>query len=280
MKALWKGYIALGQIGIPARIFAATQDQRLKFVKLHDKDYSPIERKTYCKREQQEISSKDTIRGIEFEPGKYITFTNQELEKANKYHSKTIQIRQFCEPNQIPFVYYDKSYYIVASKGGEYAYVLLREGLSRTGLIAITQFYYYGAEYIGALEPLEDILILHRLRYSDELVPRSAIKTPAVPQLDPKEIDMMQTIMQRYSSPVHLRDYHNEYEEQIKLLCEQKAKGKTLPADSETVSAEATPANEVSDILVNMLDQNPNLIHKTYQNNKPYILFKYVVPNP
>jgi DNA end-binding protein Ku len=253
MKALWKGYITLGRLGIPVRLYAATQDSGVQFVQLHGVDNSPVERPLFCRQEHREIPYDEVVRAVEVD-GNYVTFTDQELERTQETAVKAVVVRQFCAPTQLPLTHFEKPYYVVPTKGGERAYVLLREGLARAAMVAVGQFYFYGNAYVGALEAKEDMLLLHRLRFTDELVPRASIATPPLPRVQPDELRMLQDVIERYSGPVHLRDYHNEYQEYVQALCERKAKGLPLPRP-ERVAAHATPESEIPAVLGQMMDR-------------------------
>lgn len=259
MKVLWKGYVVLGQLGIPVRLYSATQKSGVTFVQLHEKDSSPVERPLFCKKENREISSHETIRGVEYEPGKYVTFTEQESERSSNTETKAITIKQFCVPNQIAPHYFEKPYYLAPAKGGERGYALLRDGLSQTGMVAFGQYYFYGSEHIGVIGTLEDVLVLYKLRYADELVPRNQIKTPPLSRPNPAELDMMKAAIERYSGPLHIRDYHDEYTEYIKQLSEYKIKGLPMPKP-EQVPAHATPESEIHAALDQILSRKQRTI--------------------
>jgi DNA end-binding protein Ku len=259
MRALWKGYIVLGQLGIPIRLYAATKDTGIQFIQLHDADLSPIERPLFCKKEHKEISHDEVVRGVEIEPGKYVTFTNQELEQRPETSMKAVEIRQFCSPEQISPLYFKTPYYVAAAKGGEHAYVLLREGLARTNSHAIGRFFFYGNEYMAALMVQEDILILQRLRFADEIVPRTEIRTPALPSPRPSELDIMSSVIRRHSGPVYMQDYHNEYAERLQLLSERKAKGLPL-ARPEQPLADTTPEKDIQSVLSQMAEGDTKLL--------------------
>lgn len=254
MKALWKGYITLGRLGIPVRLYAASQSSGVKFVQLHEADGSPVERPLFCRREHKEISSGDVVRGVEVGAGKYVTFTDHELAGYESGNEKVIEIRQFCVPAQVEARYYEKPYYLVPTQGGERTYALLREGLTRTAKLAIGTFYFYGNEYISAVGVYEDVLMLYRLRFADEIVPRSDIDTLAMPRANPSEVDMMQAAIERYSLPFHARDYHNAQTERIAMLAERKAKGLPMPRP-EHIPADATADTDIPAVLSQIIGQ-------------------------
>lgn len=255
MKALWKGYVAIGRLGIPVRLYAATRPSGVRFVQLHETDGSPVERPLFCLAEHVEIPSDQVVRGVETEPGTYVTFTDQELERVQGTSERTIEIRQFCMPDQIPLAYYEKPYYLVAAPSGEHGYALLREALGRKQMVAVGRFTFYANEYVGVIVPYEDVLLLQRLRFSDELVPRADVSTPALPPVDPRELDMMQAVMDRHGGALHLRDYHDAHAEYLRALCERKSKG--LPMRRrETLAADATPAADIPDVLRSLMRQD------------------------
>lgn len=230
MRSIWSGYITLGQLGIPVSLYSAARVSRLQFVQLHEKDGSPIERILRCKAEGKQITQSETTRAIEHEPGRYITFTPDELERAEIEKSKSISVKQFCSPADIEPLYFDKPYYIAPTKEGARAYGLVREALSRSGKAAVTQFVLYNKDRLGIISPRGDILMLYQLRFASEIIPRSEVKTPPLPKATPAEIDTLTAIIERYSGRFYIEDYHDEQTERVRELLERKIKG--LPAPS------------------------------------------------
>jgi DNA end-binding protein Ku len=247
-KAAWKGYIALGQLGIPVRLHAATQLLSPHFVQLHDADGSPVERVLRCKAEHRDIAPSEVVRAIEHSPGRYITLTDHELERAAANPVKTIAIRQFSDLDAIEPIYFEKPYYVVPGHGGERAYSLLREVFARKHKLAVAQFVIYNKEHIAALSVHGDLLVLYQLRFAAEIVSRASIKTPPLPKPTPAEIDSLSALVERLSGPLYIQDYHDEHAEQVSELIERKAKG--LPAPRrERFSPHATPEAEIVDVL-------------------------------
>jgi DNA end-binding protein Ku len=255
MKATWQGYIALGQLGIPARLYSASRSTRPQFVQLHEKDSSPVERVLKCSAENHEISYKEVVRAVEYEPGRYITLTGQELERNLPASAKTIEVKQFCDLPEIDPIYFEKPYYIAPTRGGERAYALLREALARTKKAVIVQFVLHNKEHVGVIALYRDLLVLHQLRFSDEIVPRTEIKTSALPRPSPSEVNTLQSVIEHFSGPFYIEDYHDDYAEQVKTLIERKVKG-LPPPRRESISANATPEEEIVSALENTLSEN------------------------
>lgn len=251
-RAAWKGYISLGQLGVPVRLYTGTQSIRPHFVQLHETDGSPVERQLRCRAEQREIESKELIRAVELEPGKYLSLTNDELEAAASETPKAIAVQQFSDLSAIPPHFYDKLFYIVPMRGGERGYALLREVLGRTKKIAIARFTIYNTQHLAAINVSGDILMLYQLRYAAEIVPRAHIKAPPLPRPTPKEIATLSAVVERFSGPLYLEDYHDDYADHLQELIERKSKG--LPSASPAhPEPHATNDDELLAVLENVL---------------------------
>lgn len=253
-RAAWQGYITLGRLGIPVRLYTATQSIRPQFVQLHESDGSPVERELRCRVEQRKIDASEVIRAIEYEPGKYITLTDNELTTTSDVATKTIAVQQFCEVEAIPSIYIAKPFYIVPSKGGERAYALLREVLARQHKAALAQFVIYAQQHIAMLAVHGDLLLLQQLHFAAEIIPRSSIKVPPLPRPTPAELEALSTVVERFSGSLYLEDYHDTYSEQVQELVDRKARG--LPsARSERIAPHATRDTEIIAALQDTLGE-------------------------
>lgn len=251
-RAAWKGYISLGQLGIPVRLFSGARSIRPHLFQLHETDGSPVERQLRCSAEQREISPNEIIRAVEIEPGKYLTLTDQELEVAASDAPKSIAVRQFSDMTAIPPQHFDKTFYVVPARGGERGYALLREVLGRAKKIAVAHFSIYGREHLAAMGVAGDLLMLYQLRYAAEIVPRSSLKAPSLPRPTPKEIATLSAVVERFSGPLYLEDYHDEYADHLEELVERKVKG--LPSGTnDRPEPHATSDDELVPVLESVL---------------------------
>ena len=132
-----KTVITFGMVAIPIAMVTATQDNDIHFNQLHKEDNSRIQYKKTCAHCGKEISSKDIIKGYEYDKGKYVVITDEEIEKIKTEKEKSIQILHFAQLNQISPVYYEKTYQAAPEPGGEKAFELLRAALMGEQKIAI-----------------------------------------------------------------------------------------------------------------------------------------------
>jgi len=255
-RATWKGYLTIGQLGVPIRLYAATQSSRPQFVLLHAADQAPVERVLRCSREKRDIAADEVVRAAAY-GDRYIVLTPHELEQTAQSSAKEVRVTQFADPARIPPFYFEKSYYIVAGRGGERAYALIREVFARMHVAAITQYLLHGREHIGSISVQGDMLLLHQLRYAADIVPRSSIKTPPLPAPTPAEVEALRSVIQHFDSPFYIEDYHNEYNERVHELIERKAKGLGAPR-RERLAPQATSEDDILATLRDMLQRNPS----------------------
>ena len=267
-KAAWKGYITIGQLGIPVRLYTAVQAKRPRFVLLHAADGSPVGRELWCKTEQRSIPASETVRAIEASPDRYITVTDHDLALSSNGTIKTIAVRQFCSPDEVATMYYSKPYYITPAAGGERAYALLREALARLHKAAIAEYVIYGNQHIAAIGGYGDLLVLQQLRYESELIPRSTISSPALPASSPVEVDALCSLIERLSGSFHAKDYHHTHTEHVLELIDRKSRN-LPPARREQASPRATPEDQILSALHNTLEAPIPLKHTTGKTTWP-----------
>src|SRR5947209_14576668 len=132
MRAIWKGNISFALVTIPINLFSATRKNEISFHYLHKKDMSPVSYKRFCDADNTEVPWEEITKGYEYDKDQYIEITDEDLEKADVEHSKTIQIMEFVREEEIDPLYFDKPYYLEPQKGGEHAYGLMRDALAKS----------------------------------------------------------------------------------------------------------------------------------------------------
>jgi DNA end-binding protein Ku len=250
------------------RLYSAVQSTRPHFVLLHEVDGSPVERIYKSRESDKEIPASELVRGIEFEPGHFVTLTANELARSGT-DDKTIDVKQFSDLSDISPLHYEKPYYLVPSNDGQRAYALLREALQRTQKVAITQFKAYGKEHIGAISAAGDLLILYQLRFADEIISRSRIESPAIPKANPNEIEVLIQVIERFSGPFFVHDFRDEQTDQLNLLIDRKIKGLPAPR-AESSSPQATSDEDLMPVLRSTLESSgPTISASTALDSQP-----------
>lgn len=142
-------------------------------------------------------------------------------------------------------------------KGGEIAYTLLRQAFIQTGKVAITTFTLYEKEHIGIVSVSDGVLLLQQLRFADEIVPRSEIKTPSLSQPSPDQVDVAVRLMERYSAPFYIEDYRNEQLDELNEMIDRRAKGLSVKRKPQ-IAPHTTPEEELVSTLRALLRHTSN----------------------
>lgn len=178
---MWSGTVSFSLVAIPVRLVKAIEPGRVSFRLLHDKDYSPLQRRMMCPAEKKMVPPEEIIRGYEIAPDKYVVVTDEELMSVSPERSRTIEIVEFIDMEEVDPIYYDHPYYLVPSKGGEKAYRLLVEAMRRTGKAGLAKFVLGDREHLVAVRSENGALALITLHYRDEVLPEEDLRPPEVP---------------------------------------------------------------------------------------------------
>src|SRR5512135_3726164 len=171
VQGIWSGTVSFSLVAIPVRLVKAIEPGRISFRLLHNKDYSPLARRMFCPEEEKMVPPDEIVRGFEIAPNKYILMTEEELASVSPERSRTIEIVEFIDIQELDPTYYDHPYYLVPLKGGEKAYRLLVEVMRRTNKAGLAKFILGEREYLVAVKSTEGALALITLHYSEEILP-------------------------------------------------------------------------------------------------------------
>jgi DNA end-binding protein Ku len=245
MRSIWKGAISFGLIHIPVRLYSASRSRELKFRMLHKKDHGEIRYARICKVDGKEVPWEDIVKGYEYQEGDYVILTDEDFENANPKKSKTVEIIDFTDENQIDTMYYSTPYYLEPQKGAERAYILLREALKKSKKVAVGHFVFKQHEHLGVIKPHEDLLILNQLRYESEIIVPHGLNIPKKAETSKREIDIALELIDELTKPFRPGDYFDAYTKEIKEIIDKKAKGHKVVIKK----GEAPKSPKVHDIL-------------------------------
>lgn len=236
-----KSVITFGMVAIPIAMFTATQDNDIHFNQLHKDDNSRIRYKKTCAHCGQEITTKDIVKGYEYDKDKYVVITDEEIEKIKTEKEKSIQILHFAQLNQISPVYYDKTYQAAPEAGGEKAFELLRSALMAEQKIAIGKTVMGTKDTLMAIIPREDGILISTMFYADDI--KELQKQYTKPEVAEQELNMAKMLINSMDTPFDPSKYKDEYQARLRELIEIKISGK------EVVAAEPESAGKVIDLM-------------------------------
>lgn len=226
MRTLWKGAISFGLVNVPVGLYTATEKKEVKFNYLHAKCKTPIRYEKHCPTCGVEVPPEEIVRGYEFQKGQYVILKEEDFERLPDGNSKTIDIVDFVDLEEIDPIYFEKSYFLEPSRGGEKAYALLKRAMLETGKIAIAKVTIRSKESLAVLRVAQNVLMMETIFYPDEIRSPAALNgVQNEPSLHENEIKMANNLIANLSSHFEPAKYTNRYREDLLQLIETKIGG-------------------------------------------------------
>jgi DNA end-binding protein Ku len=229
--AIWSGVISFGLVSIPVKLFTAVhENEGIHFHLLHAKDEGRIHNSRKCEHCGKEIRWDDLVRGYEYEKGKYVVVTDEELKTYRPEATQAIEIIEFVEGDQINPMLFDKPYYLEPEKKGRHAYALLREALRKSGKVGIARVVLRTREYLAALKPQDEALVLEMMHFASELVPADSFDLPPAKEKTPEaEMKAALMLIDAMAKAFDATELHDTYREKLKKMLDARAEGEPPP---------------------------------------------------
>ena len=236
VQGIWRGTISFSLVAIPVQLVRAVAPGRISFRLLHATDYSPLSRRMFCPDQEALVPPEEIVRGYEIAPDRYIAVTEEELESVTPERSRTIEIVEFIDLDEVDPVYYDRPYYLVPLKGGEKAYRLLAEVMRQTNRAGLAKFVLAEREYLVAVRSTEGALMLTTLHYSEDILP-DADFAPTEAKVSAGAKGAMKGAITGMMADFDPEKYADERRTRIMALLERKAK-ESAPVEAPAAAAE------------------------------------------
>jgi DNA end-binding protein Ku len=222
MRALWKGAISFGLVTIPVSLYPATRREELKFRLLRRSDQSPVNYKRVAESDGKEVPWDQIVKGYEYEKGKFVILKEEDFARVDVEAAQTVNIINFVALNEVnPLLFY-KPYYLEVGKGGDKAYVLLRDALVESGKIAIATVVIRTRQHLAAVKPQKKGLMLELMHFPEELLDASEFKEPTEKPVGKAEMQMAKQLIQSMTSEWKPEQYTDEYHEALEKMIEEK----------------------------------------------------------
>lgn len=236
MRPIWKGSISFGLVNVPVTLYPAEERTDLRFHMLDSRDNSRVRYERVNSETGEEVPWNQIVKGYEFSEGNYVIIEEAELKKAAPKATKTVEIESFVDLADIDPLYFDRPYYLEPAKGGEKGYVLLRETLRQTGKAGIAKVVIRLRQYMAAMIPRGDALVLELLRYHQEVRPAEDLDLPgkaASVGISAQEVKMATMLVEGMTGEWNPSSFQDEYRENLTKWIKQKAKTGETPAPFE-----------------------------------------------
>jgi len=226
MRAIWTGAIGFGLVNIPIKIYSAVQGSELDLDMLDKKDHSNIRFQRVNEKTGKEVPWANIVRGYNLD-GQYVVLTDEDFEKVRPEKNKIINITEFVDETEIDTMYYENPYYLAPGKNGVKAYNLLREALEETGKVGLGTYVLRNKESIGLIKPHENVLVLNKIRFSEEIRDTSELDVKAT-KSNAAELKMAIALINQLTGEFDITQYKDTYSTELLKLIKLKAKGKKI----------------------------------------------------
>jgi DNA end-binding protein Ku len=223
MKALWTGAIGFGLVNIPIKLYSAVQASELDLDMLDKKDHANIKFKRVNERTGKEVAWENIVRGYNLND-KYVVLTDDDFARASPEKNKIIEITEFINESDVNSIYYEVPYYAEPEKNGSKAYTLLRDALKKTGKAGLGSFVLRSKESLCLLKAEDDIILVNRIRFAEEIRQPKELKIPASSS-KPVEIKMAIELINQLTGEFDISKYKDTYTDKLMKIIRAKSKG-------------------------------------------------------
>ncbi len=243
-RSIWSGAISFGLVNVPIKLYSAVSRKTVRFNQLNKETGNRIQQKRVDPETGEEVSYEQIVKGYELTKDRYVVITPEELDALDPERTRTIDIEDFVDLEEIDPVYYDHPYYLVPDKGATKAYGLLLGAMEQAGKVAIARVVIRSKEQLVAIRPSGHVLLMETMLFHDEVVPADDIDDlPEGKELkaSDRELKMAQQLIDSLSSEFDPSRYHDEYREKVIELIERKASGEEIAVQPEAPQPARVP---------------------------------------
>jgi DNA end-binding protein Ku len=247
-RTTWKGSLSFGLVNVPIGLYPATRDKGIHFNQFERGTSDRIRYKKVNERTGKEVGAADIVRGVDLGGGEYVMVSDAELAAAEPEKSRSIEITDFVDLKDIDPVYFDTTYFLAPEgESATKAYGLLRQAMRDSGKVAIATLVMHNKEYLVAIRPDADVLVLETMYFADEVrSPTSELPNlPGTADASAQELKMANLLINSMASQWEPERYHDTHRAKVEALVEEKAQGKTIV----NAGTNPAPATKVVDLM-------------------------------
>jgi DNA end-binding protein Ku len=241
-RPIWKGHLKLSLVSFAVRLHTATETStKIRFNYLHRDCGQRLKQQMVCPV-HGEIPRSEMVKGYEYEEDRYVIVEPEELKRLEAATSKTIEMDQFIEADELEPIYLDRPYYLAPDgKVAQQPFHVIHEAMRRSKKIGIGRMVMHGAEHMIALQLEGEGFRLTTLHSADEIrKPDEFFEDIAATKVDPKQIHLAETLIDSITAPLDVREFRDRYQEALHKLVQAKIEGEEEPVIAEDVEVAKT----------------------------------------
>lgn len=243
-RSIWKGAISFGLVSIPVGLYSATENRSASFKQLRKDDHSPIRYKRVAESDGKEVGWDDIVRGYEFEKGRYVVFTEEELAAATAADgSRLVDVIQFVDESEIDPIMYQKSYYLAPDKTGLKAYRIFAQAMEDKGVVGIAKVAIREKQHLATLRSKDGVLVMETMFWPDEIRAAEFEELEGDVEIRDEEVEMAASLIANLTREFDGEAYVDRTREAIEEAAAKKIAGE------EIIAPEAPEPSKVVDLL-------------------------------
>jgi DNA end-binding protein Ku len=264
-RPIWTGTLSFGLLNVPVSLMSGERRNELSFRMLDSRNNAAVKYQRVNAETGEEVPWNDIVKAFEYEKGNYVVLEPEDIKSAGVVGKEAVEVEAFVDAAAIPPQYFDKPYILTPGKKAEKGYVLLRETLKKTGKVGIGRVVLRTKEYLCAVIPDGDALVLELLRFADELVDADEYKLPhgnaAEYRVNAKELQMAEKLIESMADEWKPEQFKDEFRERLSAVIEERLKSKGL------VTVDTGKGGEEEEATTNVVDFM-SLLQKSLATNK------------
>ncbi|UQU62138.1 Ku protein [Couchioplanes caeruleus] len=246
-RPIWTGSISFGLVSVPVGLYSATHEHEVSFHQFEKGTADRIRLRRVNERTGKDVEYDDIVKGTDVGDGELVMLDQEELDSVAPGRSRSLEIHQFVDLDEIDPLYYQKTYYLApGSDETMKTYALLRDAMADANRAAVGTLVMRGKEYLAAIRPDDDLLVLQTMYFADEVRdPKKELdRVPGASKAKPAELSMAAQLIDSMSGPWKPAEYRDTYTDRVNELIEAKKSGREV-----TVAEDAPEPTNVTDLL-------------------------------
>ena len=240
------GTLSFGLVSVPIKLYSAVTRKTVHFHQIHTLDSGRIHQRHVCSLDGEEVPLSEIVRGYEIAPDRYVPVEARELAAMEPIFTRTIQVQDFVELEEIDPIYFDHPYHVVPGIGGARSYRLLLQAMRDTGKVAIGRIVMRSKERLVTIRPRENALLMLTMNFGDEINETIALRElqSVDEEVDERELEVARRLIASIAEPFDIDSYQDDFREAVLDLVDRKAAGEPIQ-----LSGGAEPPPQSPDLM-------------------------------
>jgi DNA end-binding protein Ku len=227
---MWKGTLTFGLVSMPVKLYSAVVQRSVRFHQLHATDHARIVQQRICSAEDEEVPFSEIVKGYEIAPGRHVVVEPEEFAALEPAFTRTIEIEDFVQLDEIDPILFDRPYYLVPNRGGARSYRLLLEAMRDSDKVAIGRVVLRSRQQLVAIHPREEVLLMTTMNFGDEIQRIADLHELHEDQVEVNEheLEVAHRLVESVTRPFEIEHYRDTYREALLDLIDRKAGGEQI----------------------------------------------------